>query len=161
MLSNISGYIPMKHSKSFLLSAAFLLIMPALYAVPIEDKSSDEILSEVRISRIPKIIEILEEKGLRALDLENYNDAKEFLQKSLVLRNAIGMKQTEGSAQILAKVSSIESKLGNQCEATKLGRLAKRIYRQIGVNFGAVQFEEPPTKVAQVSCNDTITWLKD
>jgi hypothetical protein len=143
--------------------AIFLYTVPFLYAIPVEEKTSDEILKEVRLSRIPQIIETLEEKGTRALEAERFPEAKAHFQKALVLKHAIGMKHTEGSAQILAKVSKIENKLGNHCEATKLSKLAQRIYRQIGLNFGAVSFEEvqKPKEAAQVTCVETITWLKD
>lgn len=138
-----------------------MTVLPSLYAGPVEEKTSDEILSEVRISRIPKIIEVLEEQGLRAFELEQFKEAKLHFQKALVLRHAIGMKQTERGAHILTKVSAIESKLGNQCEASKLQKLAVRIYRQMGVNFGAVRLEEEPVKVSQLACAETISWLKD
>jgi len=151
----------MKTLKYCFYIAIFLVCLPILYATPVEDKSSEAILSEVRISRIPKIIELLEEKGTKALEAEKFQDARGYFQKALILRNAIGMKQTEGSAHILTKVSSIESKLGNQCEASKLSLLAKRIYRQIGVNMGAVRLEEQPTKAPQFACAENIGWLGD
>ncbi|TGL56638.1 tetratricopeptide repeat protein [Leptospira ognonensis] len=151
----------MKTFRFYSFFALFLTALPILYAVPVEDKTSDEILSEVRISRIPKIIEVLEEMGLRAYEMEQLKEAKIHFQKALVLRQAIGMKQTEGSAHILTKVSAIESKLGNRCEASKLQRLAIRIYRQMGVNFGAVRLEEEPVKVSHLACAETISWLRD
>ena len=132
-----------------------------LYAVPVEDKAIDEILNEVRLSRIPKIIEVLEEKGNKALQIDDLKNAKEYLRKALVLKQSIGMKDTEGSAGIITKISKIENKLGNNCEATKLSKLAKRIYRQIGVNFGAVSFEDTPVKPEATNCPENLTWLKD
>jgi hypothetical protein len=151
----------MKNMKIIGYIVIFVMTVPILYASPAEDKTPDEILNEVRISRIPKIIEILEEKGMQALELEKFSEAKEFFQKALILRQAIGMKHTEGSAHILTKISSIESRLGNQCEASKLSKLAKRIYRQIGVNIGAVRIEEAPPKAERVACAETIGWLRD
>ncbi|GBF48612.1 hypothetical protein LPTSP4_01120 [Leptospira ryugenii] len=142
-----------------------LCISFGIQASPIEDWTTDDILKEVRVSRIPQIIDLLEEKAKKAVQAEDYQSAKEYLKKALVLKHSIGMKHTEGSASILSKISHIETKLGNRCEASKLSSLAKRIYRQIGVNFGAVSFEEGgesnPKVAMSAACQENLSYVRD
>ncbi len=146
------------------LTVSFVLycnIVSVLYAEPIENKSHEEILNDTRLSRIPQIIELIEQKGRQALEQGTFVEAKSLFQKSYLLRQAIGMRETEGGAKVLHQISYIEQKMGNQCEASKLSRLAKRIYRQIGVNIGAVEFESQPSKIAQSTCADRISWASE
>ncbi|TGN11653.1 hypothetical protein [Leptospira ilyithenensis] len=139
--------------------------LPSLYANPVLDKTAEEILHEVRLSRIPQIIEDLEEKAKHSMGANRFSEARDYLKKAIVLKSAIGMKDSEGNAELLTMISLIESKLGNQCEANQLSKLARKIYHRIGVNFGAVSFEEKPnalpTAVVAKNCGETVTWLSE
>jgi len=139
--------------------------LPSLHANPLLEKTSEEILQEVRLSRIPQIIEDLEEKAKHSIGANRFSEARDYLKKAIVLKSAIGMKESEGNAELLTMISRIESKLGNQCEANQLSKLAKKIYHRIGLNFGAVSFEEKPAAspatVVAKNCGEKVSWLTE
>ncbi len=156
----------MSFRRLLILTALFLNSIVILYANPILDQPADVILKETRLSRIPQMIQALEDKAKIYAENNKILEAREYLKKAIVLKDAIGMRESEGNAQLLTQISKLESKLGNQCEASQLSKLAKNIYRKIGVNFGAVTFEEPKqnqeTNIsAAKACGESVTWLKE
>lgn len=137
--------------------AIFLFIFTGLSAETNLDLSTNEILDSHRITRIPQVILALEDRALKSVQAESYISARDDLKKAIQLKQAIGMKESEGNAKLLVHISKIESKLGNGCEAKQLSRLAKQIYLRIGMNLGAVGMGELP---AAPSCSE-VSWLKD
>lgn len=135
---------------------AFLIMASGISAEANLDSTSKEILERVRLSRIPQVISALEDRAAKSLQSDLILNAREDLKKAIQLKQAIGMKESEGNAKLLERIASLEAKLGNGCEAKQLSKLARQIYLRIGMNLGAVSFDQKPA----VTCSE-VSWLKD
>ncbi|MDF3821137.1 hypothetical protein P3G55_14610 [Leptospira sp. 96542] len=136
------------------------IISSGLFANPALDRPAEVILGETRLSRIPQVILSLEERAKLSADSNQFLAAREDLKKAIQLKQAIGMKDSEGNAKLLVNISKLESKLGNQCEAAQLSKLAKKIYIRLGLITGAVSLEQNETPKPREYCTE-VSWIKE
>ncbi|TGK84219.1 hypothetical protein EHQ31_05920 [Leptospira montravelensis] len=142
--------------------AILFIISFGLHANPILDEPAEDILRAVRLSRIPTVINSLEERAIQKMESNDLLSAREDLKKAIQLKHAIGMKESEGNASLLLQISKLESRLGNRCEANQYSHLAKRIALRIGVNLGAVALERANLSETRKpdGCIE-VSWLKE
>ncbi|EOQ88525.1 hypothetical protein LEP1GSC202_2334 [Leptospira yanagawae serovar Saopaulo str. Sao Paulo = ATCC 700523] len=144
--------------------ALFLIISSGLWAEPSLDQSVAEILDQTRLSRIPTVISQLEERSHKKVESGDFLGAREDLKKAILLKQSIGMKESEGNAQLLFQMANLETKLGHSCEALHYTSLAKQIVKKVSLRSEFTQISQNRGGSAGVgkweSCEE-VSWLQD
>ncbi|XDD47585.1 hypothetical protein AB3N60_05740 [Leptospira sp. WS39.C2] len=142
--------------------ALFFIISLGLWADPILDESVEGILNHTRLSRIPTVISLLEERSHEKILTGDYLSAKEDLKKAILLKQSIGMKESEGNAQLLFQMADLETKLGHSCEALHYTALAKQIVRKVSIRqeLTQVSIKQGQGGGKWETCEE-VSWLQD
>ncbi|TGL54142.1 hypothetical protein EHQ59_08080 [Leptospira kemamanensis] len=142
--------------------ALFFIISHGLWADTSLDQTVSEILEQTRLSRIPAVISQLEERSSQKVKTGDYLSAREDLKKAILLKQSIGMKDSEGNAQLLFQMANLETKLGHSCEALHYSSLAKQIVRKVNLRgeISSSTLNRGQTAGKWESCEE-VSWLQD
>lgn len=143
--------------------AFFFIISLGLWAEPNLDQSVDEILNHTRLSRIPSVIAELEARSHLKVEAGDFMSARDDLKKAILLKQSLGMKETEGNAQLLFQMAKLEKKLGHSCEAVHYTSLANQIVKRVGIRNEALLAKLGSREQARgkwETCEE-VSWLQE
>ncbi|TGL72199.1 LEPBI_I1174 family sigma 54-regulated protein [Leptospira jelokensis] len=142
--------------------ALFLIISSGLVAEPSLDQSVSEILDQTRLSRIPTVITQLEERSQKKVESGDYTGAREDLKKAILLKQSIGMKESEGNAQLLFQMANLETKLGHSCDALHYTSLAKQIVKKVSLRSDDSKISQNRGgSIGKWESCEEISWLQE
>lgn len=142
--------------------ALFFIISMGLWADPSLDQSVDEILNQTRLSRIPLVIAELETRSQHKMETGDLVSARDDLKKAILLKQSIGMKETEGNAQLLFQMAKLETRLGHSCEALHYTSLANQIVKRVGIRSESlVQAKGKETGSRKWETCEEVSWLQE
>lgn len=142
--------------------ALFFIISMGLWADQNLDQSVEEILSHTRLSRIPLVIAELEARSVQKMESGELLAARDDLKKAILLKQSIGMKESEGNAQLLFQMAKLEQKLGHRCEALHYSSLAKQIVRRVGVRSDVIaKSTKSEQRTGTWETCEEVSWLQD
>lgn len=142
--------------------ALFFIISIGLWADPSLDQSVDEILNHTRLSRIPLVIAELETRSQHKMETGDLVSARDDLKKAILLKQSIGMKETEGNAHLLFQMAKLETKLGHSCEALHYTSLANQIVKRVGIRSESLVLSKgKETTVKKSETCEEVSWLQE
>lgn len=144
--------------------ALFFIISIGLWAEPQLDQSVEEILVHTRLSRIPMVIAELEERSAKKMESGDFLSARDDLKKAILLKQSIGMKDTEGNAHLLFQMAKLETKLGHSCEALHYSSLANQIVKRVGIrsdSYTLAQWNGKEVSPRKWETCQEVSWLQE